>query len=395
MEQWNIYDDLLVKYTLNECDEEEERFVSNWLNEAESHRIYYESLQKTLRLLEIKEASSKINIQQEWEHFNDLRKNNVLRLFDEQEHIDQEEQLPRYNHLGEYKKLWLVLATAVAASLIFLIIRPIDINRVDRAKSSGIANEQKGKPVNNNWLSAIILHEENTGDRLKIFHLPDGSVSRLYAASEITYTEPTGIKRREVILKGRADFKVAKDKAKPFTVFAGDISITALGTRFAVRSILTEKMIVVRLHEGEVVVRSNNKNAAPRMKEIHLLPGQELQYDIVTGKGVVRKFRARVPVKGAAQDSFITDNPIVPTYGKNSWFMFNNQPLNEIFDALAEMYHVKINYSGKDVNRMYHIGTYDKSDSLDYILKKITSFYDLSFEKGSNTYKIKKITARR
>ena len=172
MEQWNIYDDLLVKYTLNECDEEEERFVTNWLNEAESHRIYYESLQKTLRLLEIKEASSKINIQQEWEHFNDLRKNNVLRLFDEQEHIDQEQQLRRYNHLGEYKRLWPVLATAVAASLIFLIIRPVNIFRAVRAKSSGIANEQKAKPVNNNWLSAIILHEENTGDRLKIFHLP-------------------------------------------------------------------------------------------------------------------------------------------------------------------------------------------------------------------------------
>ena len=70
--------------------------------------------------------------------------------------------------------------------------------------------------------------------------------------------------------------------------------------------------------------------------------------------------------------------------------MFNNQELGEIFDALADMYDVKIEYKKKDVKDMYFIGTYDKSDSLEKILKQIVLLNNLKLTKHNEVFRIEK-----
>lgn len=88
--------------------------------------------------------------------------------------------------------------------------------------------------------------------------LADGSVVELNrgASLEVRFT-PT--ERRVRLVEGEAQFKVAKNPARPFTVTAGGVSVRAIGTAFNVR--LGGGDVEVLVTEG--VVRVNPPAPAP------------------------------------------------------------------------------------------------------------------------------------
>ncbi len=96
----------------------------------------------------------------------------------------------------------------------------------------------------------------------RIVELSDGSVVTLNTNSKmsVTYTE----KERNIRLsQGEAFFKVAKNKKRPFIVFAGDTQVRAVGTSFTVR-LLPERPIQVLVQEGVVeVIRRDMPRAKP------------------------------------------------------------------------------------------------------------------------------------
>ena len=81
--------------------------------------------------------------------------------------------------------------------------------------------------------------------------LPDGSVIRLNTATRmgVRYTPDARMIDFE---SGEAIFEVARDPARPFKVNAGDGSITAVGTAFAVKRIDQDTEVIV--YEGHVLV---------------------------------------------------------------------------------------------------------------------------------------------
>jgi len=62
--------------------------------------------------------------------------------------------------------------------------------------------------------------------------LGDSSVIKLSPGSKLVYDTPFQKNKREIWLKGEAYFKVTKDEARPFTVYAAGLATTALGTEF-------------------------------------------------------------------------------------------------------------------------------------------------------------------
>jgi transmembrane sensor len=79
--------------------------------------------------------------------------------------------------------------------------------------------------------------------------LPDGSRVALGSGSALDLDFASGA--RDVrLLRGEAFFKVARDPAHPFTVFAGTSRARVLGTRFNVR--LDENRTTVTVEEGKV-----------------------------------------------------------------------------------------------------------------------------------------------
>lgn len=90
--------------------------------------------------------------------------------------------------------------------------------------------------------------------------LADGTRVILGPSSELTIAAGYGAGRREVQLRGTAFFEVQHDAARPFTVRTGSVTITDIGTVFAVRDDGADGVEVsvsegsVRLQDGTAIV---------------------------------------------------------------------------------------------------------------------------------------------
>lgn len=90
--------------------------------------------------------------------------------------------------------------------------------------------------------------------------LPDGSKMILGAQSRVNMNFE-GPQRQLALSTGEAYFKVRHDKARPFVVQAGDISVTAIGTAFDVRRGPGE--VIITVEEGVVDVSSQALGRRP------------------------------------------------------------------------------------------------------------------------------------
>ncbi|WP_159981699.1 MULTISPECIES: FecR domain-containing protein [unclassified Novosphingobium] len=107
------------------------------------------------------------------------------------------------------------------------------------------------------------------------FRMTDGSIVTANTATVLTVAESdTG--RSTAIRDGEAFFEVAKNPRKPFVVTAGGLTVTALGTQFAVRE--AQGKVDVTLAEGRVRVDMPAINGHAAQSTV-LQPGQELAWD--------------------------------------------------------------------------------------------------------------------
>ncbi|HEY4130478.1 MAG TPA: FecR domain-containing protein [Gemmatimonadaceae bacterium] len=112
------------------------------------------------------------------------------------------------------------------------------------------------------------------GER-KSARLSDGSVIELGPASTIRWTESD--ERRDVELTGLADFRVAHDSIRPFTVHARDAQVTDIGTEFVVRAYASDSATRVSVLSGTIDLarrtRRANQDTAARAASITLRAG--------------------------------------------------------------------------------------------------------------------------
>jgi len=208
--------------------------------------------------------------------------------------------------------------------------------------------------------------------------------------SEITYHEPF-VDTRDITLVGKAYFKVAKDPSRPFTVFSRKISTTALGTRFLVTAFEKTKQLTVQLYEGKIVVKSVARDDWRMKKDFYLKPGEKFFYYNDRLAKVSGQISTHVPVRSMQEETMI-DDPDIPLNRKGSWYMFNNQSLQQVFDQLGLIHNVQIVYDKNEVRNKYFIGKFNKTDSLDLVLKYITIVNKLSVIKKEEVYYINKIS---
>lgn len=89
--------------------------------------------------------------------------------------------------------------------------------------------------------------------------LSDGSIVTLNTSSQVK-VRVTGAQRRVEVLRGQANFEVAKDASRPFVVSAGRGEVHAVGTVFDVYRRTTD--VVVTLIEGRVSVAPEGRAGA-------------------------------------------------------------------------------------------------------------------------------------
>jgi transmembrane sensor len=367
-------DDLITRHFCNELNSDEQARLLQWLSASEENRQYYEALKNTWQLMKDTQTTDEINADKEWVYFQDCL---------EQEARGERDYAGAEAGGGSIVRRLLV-ATAIAASVLLIIA--VGYNWWGAKKSNTnpvIATVEKNNPAN-----VVVRHEVNTSDKAKRLILSDSSEVVLDPLSEVTWNEPFTNNKRDILLKGRARFSVAKDKTRPFTVFSGQIATTALGTQFTVTAFESDDFITVQLYEGRVVVKPAD-SIRPRLKNnFYLLPGEELLYSNTQNTARVRRFMDdnSTAKRAAKNEHRAADEPSLPVGDKGSWYMFNNQPLVQVFKQLEEMYGVDIVYSENDIEKMYFIGKFSKTDSVSNILKQIALLNNLTVTRQNNGY---------
>lgn len=372
MENEHAFDEILIRYFSNETTEAEAETIENWINASEANRLQFLEWQRVWRLITLEKEVRSIDIDNEWKAFREKAED------DDSEGVIID--MPARNTAAKW---W--MAAAVAAAL--LLFAGIRMNWFGKTTPAGDMAQTEKPAVESQQLTR---YERNNSGEAKRLSLSDGSEVVLYDSSEIVFLDRFEAGRRRVDLNGKAEFIVAKDSSRPFTVISGDLATTALGTKFLVENRLAYKNIVVQLFEGRVVVRSVDSATRRMSKDVYLRPGQELIYNRRNATAISRRFRQdKGRPKGTAMENY-RDNPSIPSVGKGNWYMFNNESLASVFEQLESMYNVRIRFSKQDLQNMYFIGTFDKADSLEKVLKQIAMLNNLKLVVENNEYILSK-----
>lgn len=199
--------------------------------------------------------------------------------------------------------------------------------------------------------------------------LPDGSAVKLFAGATIKYKEPfTAYGKRDIYATGKVFFDVAKDSKHPFTVYAGSLATTALGTSFTVKE--TKLGLNVELFTGKVVIRRTANLLKGWKEDVFLKPGEQMQYYLDSERVTVTR---RVIAEPAANEALAVAEPV-----NQSLLVFESEPLPQVMKQLMKQYNVSIIYNEEDMAGMNFSGTLQKNDSLPVILQVIARMNGLT-----------------
>jgi transmembrane sensor len=197
--------------------------------------------------------------------------------------------------------------------------------------------------------------------------LEDGTVVTLFENTSIKYPAPFTMGKRDILLNGDAFFDVAKDRARPFTVYSRKLAVTALGTSFRITaSNEGTGQVTVKLFTGKVQVKSTG-NISNWKGDVFLLPGDQLRYNL-SGE-VVSAFRASKVI--------LSRNTAGSMDVSNGEIRFNRTPLPVVMKALSAFYKMKISYTSTDITTMNFTGVINQADRIDAVLGAIAQMNGL------------------
>ena len=176
--------------------------------------------------------------------------------------------------------------------------------------------------------------------------LPDGTEVALAPGSKISYQDGSP---RKVALSGEAFFEVSRDEEVPFEITADGAYVKVLGTKFLVDASGDDKEVYVT--EGKVFfARSSEDEGVVLTKDMHAVLSEYGSLPSVSEK---------------------------PDVNALAWhrgsFVFDETPLREVLETLAEYYHVS--FDATDLDKLLS-GEFE-TDDLDHIIRVIESALDV------------------
>ena len=358
-----------------------EQYIS-YIQKVWKEALSTEEKQWLLRQLTTDAASWKAKLLREYEQnlYNNTevipaeRSAAILRKLHERIHLMDEaatftvpEVMPKVLSMHRWK--WAAGIAAAVLGLSWLLWQP------SRRETVRVAGDLL--PV---YVSADLKKIENKGSVVQTLTLEDGSVVKLSPASSIVWNHHFAGNKRNIRLSGKAWFDVAKNSRKPFSVTTGDITTTALGTKFIVNTLKNGKL-AVHLLEGKVVLQSAGLHP---MKDVYLKPGQQCVIDQQLMQPQVSDISAPTDVS----DSPVAEKNILK---RITPLEFVQTPLEEVFNQLGQRYKIHFRYNRKEIGNDQVTGTFLASDPLEVTLKLLTNIHNLSFSQYQDTILVSKL----
>lgn len=206
------------------------------------------------------------------------------------------------------------------------------------------------------WLWPNPITELYTNTYQLHHRLPDSTQVHLNRHSQLSYSDFDG-KERHVTLEGEAFFAVSKDPTRPFIISVDKAKVKVLGTAFQVQAYPGEELLV-QVKEGTVAVSVDGQ-------DIVLQAGEAAAY--VTNSGL-----RRLPNLQEELLAWHTHR-----------FTFDDQPLAEVVQMLAEAYQQTIRLENTALQHCPLKATFD-GQTLPEVLELLTFIYNMeyTFENG-------------
>jgi len=184
--------------------------------------------------------------------------------------------------------------------------------------------------------------------------LPDGSVVKLNAETELYFHSDYNSTNRQVRLSGEALFDIQKS-TKPFIVSSATQKVTVLGTKFNIKAYPNEKETITKLLRGSVKV-ANNRSA----EEVILKPGEQL---INSNNKMI--------LSTTANNKIDWDN---------SEFTFNTKSAEQIMNDIARWYNVEVVFENPELKNITYSGTISRYTDFNKVLEVLEKTGSLKFE---------------
>lgn len=210
----------------------------------------------------------------------------------------------------------------------------------------------------------------NATNQVQQISLEDGSTVQLFPNSTLQYPAHFAVANREVYLRGKAFFTIARNHRKPFWVYTGTLLTQVLGTSFMVSAFAEASSAQVAVKSGRVSVyrlsdveRARHDGLTERVGVI-LTPNQQVAFS-QTDERLVKA---------------VVQQPAIVQPGRANAFVFEETPIAEVFALLEKTYGLPIHYDAATLNRCYLTANLtDESlfDKLALICKITRSTYEL------------------
>ena len=310
---------IIVKYLTKEASIEEETDLLAWLSQSEANRSVFRSLKDAFDLGQFEKHLKGSDTDEEWKK--------LLRRI---QRISSSVAKPILI-IRPFRKILRYAAIFVLGLLSMKAIDMLFFKKLPAVVESFATHIETGK-----------------GERSKLT-LPDSTVVWLNACSSISYDQDFGKQTRTVNMRGEAYFNVRKDASKPFLVCTESLNYRVTGTSFNLYSFENENIESLVLVEGAVTLVFGNKTAEIR-------PGEIIEFDKTAGKINRRQ---------------------INTYNKTGWrngdLLFEEMNFEDLTKRLERIYNVSFVFENEKVKNDSFGGTFRHYDSLETILKVISS----------------------
>ena len=335
MKQQPISPELLQKYLLDECTDEERKLVEAW----------YASLKGTSNYLSTLPEAERSRLQQEtFRHIQhqlttDRAKRPVLPLL-------------RSRYLGR----WLGVAAALALVAGVLWLRPA------RPGTSTELSQSPASPAHTGRSVRFV----NDQPRPVLHQLPDGSTLWLHTGAAISYPSTFEASQRMVTFEGEGFFDITPDKERPFVIQSGELKIEVLGTRFNVKAPPTQRIFEVAVVSGSVAVSATGSEANPQ--KVVLAPHQQALFETHTK----RLTQSTLPVQTKKE----IYEPVTVT--------FEGTPLDRAMEQLSKRFDVRLHLANPALKTCQLTADFEQQP-LPAILEMLCTSLDATYTMSGKT----------
>lgn len=317
-------EELMVKFLMGECSEEELHKVNTWLDESSENARELFRIEQIYHLGRSEEFADEKKIERaEKQLFKRLKQEETKRY-----------KMRRMNTWMRYAAMFIG---------IFFI--------------SGLSYHIYQSQSETDDLVAV-----TATDKVKELMLPDGTKVWLNKYTTLKYPREFSEKGRNVYMEGEAYFEVKRDTEKPFIVRSEAMQVRVLGTVFNLKSDKANPLAVATLVKGEIEVKGNHDEGM-----IVLSPGQKAELNGMTRRLVVKQ----------------VDTGIENWH--NNQFVFEKADIFTIARTLESSYGVKIILAPDMDSTKTYTGALKKKNTVEEVLNSVKNVIPIEYKIVGNS----------